>query len=116
MSPKIRIALAQINVTVGALPENEQKIKEYFDKAKESQADLIAFPELVIMGYPPEDLLLRPQFILDNIDCLQRIVQAAKDITAIVGFAHQEKKKVFNAAAIISDGKLIQVCHKIHLL
>lgn len=115
MSQIIRIALAQINVTVGALAENEQKIKQYIKQAKESQADLIAFPELAITGYPPEDLLLRPQFIQDNIDFLQRIVPAVNDITAIVGFAHWEKEKLFNAAAIISDGKLVHVYHKIHL-
>ena len=115
MDKVIRIALAQINVTVGNLAANEQKIQESIKKARESGADLIAFPELAITGYPPEDLLLRPQFIQDNINCLQRIVQSVKDITAIVGFAHLEKNKLFNAAAIISDGKLINVYHKIHL-
>ena len=115
MDKVIRIALAQINVTVGNLAANEQKIQDSIKKARESGADLIAFPELAITGYPPEDLLLRPQFIQDNINCLQRIVQSVKDITAIVGFAHLEKNKLFNAAAIISDGKLINVYHKIHL-
>ncbi len=115
MAKIIRIALAQINVTVGALAGNEQKIKNSIQKAKECQTDLIAFPELAITGYPPEDLLLRPQFVQDNIDCLQRIVSATKDITAIVGFVNREKNKLFNAAAIISDGKLINVYHKIHL-
>jgi NAD+ synthase (glutamine-hydrolysing) len=115
MSKRIRIAIAQINVTVGDFSGNEQKIKDYIQQARESQADLIAFPELTITGYPPEDLLLRPQFIQDNIACLQRIVRETRDITAIVGFAHQETEKIFNAAAIISDGKLIHIYHKIHL-
>ncbi len=114
--PKIiRIALSQINTTVGDLSENEQKIKQAIKKAKESGADLIAFPELTITGYPPEDLLLRPQFIQDNIDCLERIISKTSNITAIIGFAHLEKNKLFNAAAIISDGKLIHIYHKIHL-
>lgn len=115
MSRSIRIALAQINVTVGDLAGNEQKIKESIQKARQWQADLIAFPELAITGYPPEDLLLRPQFVQDHIDCLQRIVLTTRDITAIVGFADREKEKLFNAAAIMSHGKLIAVYHKIHL-
>lgn len=115
MSRSIRIALAQINVTVGDLPGNEQKIKDSIQQAREWQADLIAFPELAITGYPPEDLLLRPQFIQDNLDCLQRIAPATRNTTAIVGFANCEKEKLFNAAAIISDGQLIAVYHKIHL-
>jgi len=115
MTKRIRIALAQINVTVGDISGNEQKIKDYMQKARESQADLIAFPELAITGYPPEDLLLHPQFIQDNINCLQRIVPETRDITAIIGFAHLKNKKIYNAAAIISDGKLGNIYHKIHL-
>ncbi len=115
MAKNIRIALAQINVTVGDLAGNEQKIKDTIQKAREFQADLIAFPELAIPGYPPEDLLLRPQFVQDNINCLQRIVPATQGITAIVGFANREQDKLFNAAAILADGKWIDVYHKIHL-
>ncbi|MDZ7339733.1 MAG: NAD+ synthase [candidate division KSB1 bacterium] len=115
MAKVIRIALAQINVTVGDLTGNEQKIKDYLQRARDFQADLIAFPELAITGYPPEDLLLRPQFVQDNINCLQRIVPATENITAIVGFANREKDKLYNAAAILSDGKLINIYHKIHL-
>jgi NAD+ synthase (glutamine-hydrolysing) len=115
MSKVIRIALAQINVSVGDLAGNEAKIRDSIQKTRDFHVDLIAFPELAITGYPPEDLLLRPQFVQDNIDCLQRIVSATNHITAIVGFANREKNKLFNAAAIISDGKLINVYHKIHL-
>jgi NAD+ synthase (glutamine-hydrolysing) len=115
MDKLIRIALAQINVTVGDLAGNEQKIKETIQNAREFQVDLIAFPELAITGYPPEDLLLRRQFVQDNLNCLQRIIPATGDITVIVGFANLEKEKLFNAAAVISGGKLINVYHKIHL-
>ncbi len=115
MAKVIRLALAQINVTVGDLAGNEQKIRDSIQKARKFQADLIAFPELAITGYPPEDLLLRPQFVQDNINCLQRIIPETRDITAIVGFSNLEKNKLFNAAAIISDGKFINVYHKVHL-
>ena len=114
-SKKIRFALAQINVTVGDFAGNEQKIKESIRVARKHHADLIAFPELTVTGYPPEDLLLRPQFIQDNLNCLQRIVAETAGITAIIGFAHLQERKLFNAAAVLCDGKLISVYHKIYL-
>ncbi len=115
MAKGIRIALAQLNVTVGDLAGNEQKIRESIQQAKQLQADLVAFPELAITGYPPEDLLLRPQFIRNNLDCLQRIVPTTQNITAIIGFAHSEQDRLFNAAAIVANGQLVDVYHKIHL-
>ncbi len=115
MSKIIRLALAQINVTVGDFSGNEQNVKEYIHRAKEFHADLVAFPELTITGYPPEDLLLRPQFIQDNLKCLQLIIPETSGITCIVGFADLADEKIYNAAAVICDGKLISVYHKIHL-
>jgi NAD+ synthase (glutamine-hydrolysing) len=115
MAKGIRIALAQLNVTVGDLAGNEQKIKDSIQQAKQFQADLIAFPELAITGYPPEDLLLRPQFIRNNLECLERIVPMTQNITAIIGFAHPDQDKLFNAAAIVANGQLVDVYHKIHL-
>ena len=115
ISKIIRLALAQINVTVGDFSTNKQKILEYIQQARELHADLVAFPELAITGYPPEDLLFRPQFIQDNLKCLQQIVPETLGITAIVGFVDFIANNIFNAAAIISDGKLVKVYHKIHL-
>ncbi|MCI0496619.1 NAD(+) synthase, partial [candidate division KSB1 bacterium] len=115
MSKKLRIALAQINVTVGDLKANERKIKQFIEQATRHQADLIAFPELAITGYPPEDLLLRSHFIHDNKKCLQRIAAAAKKITAVIGFVDSEEKKIYNAAAVICDGKIVATYRKIHL-
>lgn len=112
---KLRLALAQINVTVGDLAGNEKKVKSYLKKAQQAEADIVTFPELTLTGYPPEDLLLRPQFIHDNLNCLQSIIPATTDITAIVGFSDFAEGKRFNAAAIISDRKLISIYHKIHL-
>ena len=74
-----RLALAQINVTVGNLHANTQKIVAYLERARSQGADLVAFPELVITGYPPEDLIFKRQFIKENIDCLREIVDASNN-------------------------------------
>ena len=65
----LRLALAQINPTVGDLSGNTEKILEYVRKARRARADIALFPELALTGYPPEDLLLKPQFISDNLPC-----------------------------------------------
>src|SRR3989304_7090279 len=99
-----RLALAQINCTVGDLSGNVKKIKQYIQKAKTYQADLVAFPELAVTGYPPEDLLLKSQFIEDNLKALDQIVKATSGITAVVGFVDRECD-IYNAAAIIHNRK-----------
>jgi NAD+ synthase (glutamine-hydrolysing) len=115
MSNILRIALAQINVTVGDFQGNEKIILDNIKKAKKLNVDLIVFPELSITGYPPEDLLLRPQFIEDNVKSLQRIIPHTKNITAILGFADYVDNKLYNSAAALCDGKLCGIYHKIHL-
>jgi len=110
----LRVALAQINVTVGDLGGNTKKILTYLDNGREVGADIVVFPELTITGYPPEDLVFKPQFIDDNRRCLEEVIQATKDITAVVGFVDAQRD-VHNAAAFISNGKLIGVYHKIFL-
>ena len=72
----LRLAMAQINATVGDLDGNTSKVIDYIEQARSFSADLVAFPELVITGYPPEDLLLRPQFIKDNVAKMQEVVAA----------------------------------------
>jgi NAD+ synthase (glutamine-hydrolysing) len=108
---KIRISLAQFNPTVGDLDGNVKKIISYIEKARRLRSDIVAFPELAITGYPPEDLLLKPQFIRDSISSLERIKAASKDIVVIVGFVDGGEGS-FNAAAIISNKTLIDVYHK----
>lgn len=110
----LRLALAQINSTVGDLAGNVQKISEAIERAKEKRADLIAFPELAISGYPPEDLLLKPQFIEENLRALQKVAKRCKGLTAIVGFVDREED-IYNAAAVIHDGAVRLVYHKCHL-
>ena len=110
----IRIALAQINPTVGDLSGNSGKIISYIKKAKKIKADIVAFPELAVTGYPPEDLLLKAHFVQDNIEALHRIKSATEDIVSVVGFV-DSNDGIYNAAAVISNGKLIDIYHKKHL-
>jgi NAD+ synthase (glutamine-hydrolysing) len=110
----LRIALAQINPTVGDFRGNVAKIIDYIKKAESAGADVIALPELAITGYPPEDLLLKTQFIDDNIKALKAVQKNVGDITAIVGFVDR-KEDIYNAAAVMYKRKLIDVYHKMYL-
>jgi NAD+ synthase (glutamine-hydrolysing) len=107
----LRIALAQINCTVGALDENSEKICEYIRMAKAADADLVAFPEMAVTGYPPEDLLLKPHFIDGNLKALDRIARATRGISAVVGFVDKQDD-IYNAAAVIHNGSVRHVYHK----
>ncbi|MBN2364678.1 MAG: NAD+ synthase [Calditrichaeota bacterium] len=110
----LRLALAQINHVVGDFKGNYQKISEYIDRARDKGADLIAFPELCLTGYPPEDLLLKPGFIEENLTYLHKIVDKTEDITAIIGFVDRDDD-IYNSAAIIHHKKLAGIYHKIFL-
>ena len=114
MPPPIRIALAQINTTVGDLEGNSQKIIHHIHEAKKAGADMVLFPELTITGYPPEDLLLKPKFIADNKSYLKRIAEHTKDIMAIVGFVDR-KEHIYNTAGVLYQGRLTAFYHKICL-
>jgi NAD+ synthase (glutamine-hydrolysing) len=111
---KLRIGMSQINVTVGDFAGNTRKILEAIAEARSLGVDLLAFPELAICGYPPEDLLFKPQFIEENLRCLDKVVENTTGLAAIVGFV-DAKEDIYNAAAIINDGKLVSVYHKIYL-
>jgi NAD+ synthase (glutamine-hydrolysing) len=110
----LRIALAQINPVVGDLDGNSLKIIEYIRKARAAGSDLVVFPELAITGYPPEDLLLKTQFIEDNLRALKSIQKNVGNITAIVGFVDR-KDDIYNAAAVLHNKKLIGTYHKMYL-
>ena len=111
---KLRVSLAQINPTVGDLAGNTKKIIEYIQKAREQGADIVAFPEMAVTGYPPEDLLLKPGFIKDNLEALRAIQKETRGITAVVGFVDGEKE-IYNAAAVLHDGELSAVYRKMYL-
>lgn len=111
-----KIALAQINPTVGDIKGNTAAVISYIKKARAGRADIVVFPELVLTGYPPEDLLNMPEFISSNLRALDMIRQATKGITAIVGFADRDGAgAVYNAAALLSSRRTLGVYHKMHL-
>jgi NAD+ synthase (glutamine-hydrolysing) len=111
---QLRLAMAQINVVVGDVEGNARKILEWIDHARDVDADVVTFPELALTGYPPEDLLLKPQFIDANLSALQKVICGSREITVIVGFVDR-RDDIFNAAAIAQNGKLVTVYHKIYL-
>lgn len=118
-----RIAMVQMNPTVGDLDGNVRRIVTWLREAKKAKADLIAFPELAITGYPPEDLLLKPQFIEDNRRALAEVIRACRNIVAVVGYVGQGdqadyrfsrqsvvsagRHELYNAAAMIADRHLV---------
>jgi NAD+ synthase (glutamine-hydrolysing) len=114
MKKTLRLAMAQINVIVGDIEGNTRKIAEWTDRAIELQADVVTFPELALTGYPPEDLLLKPQFIDANMAAIAKLAARTHGITAVIGFVDR-KEDIYNAAAVISDGEFRNVYHKMFL-
>lgn len=122
----LKVAGAQLNLTVGDIPGNESRIAESMERAESSGAQVLLLPELAISGYPPEDLVLRRDFVDANIDALRRLARRSGDLTTVVGFVDfasgpgsrgvdSEQREVANAAAIIADGEIKGVYHKVHL-
>jgi NAD+ synthase (glutamine-hydrolysing) len=113
----LRVALAQVNVTVGDLENNTRTILAAMRQAYEAEAHLVCFPELALTGYPPEDLLLKPGFVATNLRKLDEIIRASTQfpgMTTILGFVDRNHD-IYNAAAIIHEGKLAGVYHKHYL-
>jgi NAD+ synthase (glutamine-hydrolysing) len=111
----MKIAIAQINTTVGDIQGNFEKIISNIKKAKNEHADLVVFPELTLTGYPPRDLLIKNSFVKKNIEVLNNLVNYTENIAVIVGFVDEKNGKLFNAAAFISNKKIVEIYHKIHL-
>ncbi len=112
MKKTIRVSHAQINTTVGDIEGNFKKIVEYIEEAEEKRVDIISFPELTITGYPPEDLLLKPRFIDENLKMLSKVEKKVGEIIAVIGFVDRKNGKLFNSAAIIYNGKIYGIYHK----
>ncbi|MDR7523287.1 MAG: NAD+ synthase [Armatimonadota bacterium] len=112
----MRLGLAQINTTVGDLDGNARRIGEALDRMRALGADVVAFPELATTGYPPEDLLLKPDFIRANLDALERVSAATRGLAAVVGFVDARPSPaglvLFNAAAVLVDGRRAGTYHK----
>src|SRR5438876_8619937 len=107
----LRLALGQVNSTVGDLAGNVERIGCAIEKARQAGVDLIAFPELAVAGYPPEDLLLKPGFLRDAQCCLEQLASSCTDLVAVVGFV-DARVDVYNAAAVLADGKVAGIYHK----
>jgi NAD+ synthase (glutamine-hydrolysing) len=107
----MRLALAQINTTVGDLDGNRQRILGRLAEAREAGADLVLFPELAITGYPPEDLLLRPRFLQEAWASLEAVAAATHGIAALVGVPHLDRD-LYNACAVLAGGEVKAVYHK----
>src|SRR3989344_9267910 len=108
----MKIALAQINPIVGDIEGNAGKIISIIKKTK---AEVVVFPELSITGYSPQDLLLNNNFIYENEAALKKIIKNTKNKAAIVGFAEKADGSLYNSAAIIRNGQIIEIHHKICL-
>jgi len=104
----LKIALAQINLLVGGIAANQKKIIETAEQARDQLgADLIVFPELTVTGYPPEDLLLRPDFIKQANQSVLDIAQAVQGIDVVIGFPEQSEEGLYNTAAVLRDGEIL---------
>jgi len=126
-----RIAMVQMNPTVGDLDGNVRRIVSWLREAKKAKPDLVAFPELAITGYPPEDLLLKPQFVADNRRALNEVIRACRECVAVVGYVGQGglsdqkegaasvlpagRHELYNAAAVIAECRLAATYAKWYL-
>jgi len=107
----LRVALCQLNAVVGDLSGNAERIIAALGTAEDAGADLAVFPELAITGYPPEDLLLKPGFVADNLAALAKVATATQGCAAVVGFVDQGLD-LYNAAAVCAFGQVHGAYHK----
>jgi NAD+ synthase (glutamine-hydrolysing) len=109
--PRVRIALAQLSPTVGALDANLQALLDAYGYAEAAGCDLVAFPELAITGYPPEDLVLKPGFVADNREVLGKLAARTSRCAAVVGFVDADRD-LYNAAAMCANGEVVGTYRK----
>ncbi len=112
----VRVALGQIDTTVGDLAGNVDRMSEAAAHATTAGADVVCFPELAVTGYPPEDLVLRPEFVRDNLAALQELARRTADGCAVLtGFVDRSSTGLHNAAALLREGSVEGSYHKIKL-
>ncbi len=111
----LRLALAQINTTVGDIAGNAAKVQDWLQKARSEEADLVLFPEMTLTGYPPEDLLLKPDFIAAARSALDELLPATAGLTVALGLPIANHYDLFNAAAFIQNGRLLDITQKHYL-
>jgi NAD+ synthase (glutamine-hydrolysing) len=115
MMRSLRLALAQVDPTVGDLGGNVSLIRRWLAKAERAGADIVVFPELAIPGYPPEDLVLKPSFVEENIRQLKRLAASVGDTAVVVGFVDRSDRGIHNAAAVLWRRAIKGVYHKVRL-
>jgi len=108
----MRMALGQINAVVGDLGGNAGKMREIYARAVREKADLLAFPELAICGYPPEDLLYKKDFLEGNLQAVEKLAVDCPDVTLIVGFAESYQGDIYNSAAVLQNGRISKIYRK----
>src|SRR6266852_1129130 len=111
---RLRVGLAQVNPTVGDIDGNPSRVLEWLERARGLGCDLVAFPELIVTGYPPEDLLFKSAFIEANLRALADVARQSRGITAVVGYV-DKRDDIFNAAAVLHDGEQVGTYHKQYL-
>ena len=111
---RLRVGLGQINPTIGDFEGNVRMIVAGIERARALGCSLVAFPELAISAYPPEDLLFKPAFIEANLRALEDVTRASRGLTVVVGFVDR-RDDIFNAAAVLHDGARAGVYHKQYL-
>src|SRR5213078_3827739 len=110
----MRLALCQINVTVGDIASNLERIRAAQRACEEAEAELVLYPELALTGYPPEDLLLKEHFLADSRRALDQLAAEVRGTVAVVGFP-ERAEDVFNAAAVLADGVVHAIYRKVYL-
>jgi NAD+ synthase (glutamine-hydrolysing) len=108
----VRLALAQIDAVVGDIDGNANRVLRALERSAKAGADLVVVPEMVLTGYPPEDLLAKEHFVEDNLAAMRRVAAACTSLSAIIGFVDRSDGALHNAAALCSDGEVAKVYHK----
>lgn len=113
---KMKLCLAQVNMTVGNLQGNYNKITEYINKAKKEKCDIIVFPELTLSGYPCEDLLLKEKFISDQLEYVNKLKKETKDIVVVLGYIQPNSGyKPYNTCIVFyNGGELARIINSIY--
>src|ERR1043165_5083472 len=108
----LRIGLAQVDTTVGDIAGNVEIILGNIAAARARQCDIVAFPELAVTGYPPEDLVLRRAFCETSRAAIEQLLPASEGLFVVVGFVDWHNGDAYNAAAVLVDGRWVDTYHK----
>ncbi len=108
----MRVALGQFNAVVGDLACNAEKMRRFYAEAVQEDVDFLAFPELAVCGYPPEDLLHKPHFLKDCLRAVEKFAADCPDKTVVVGFAESDGIDCYNSAAVLQDGRISSIYRK----